>query len=69
MSSFFPLTNKHLRNENKIGFLAVEVFPETLQDLGKNVRYDDVIFEFTKTDIGKKSSRWARERLQSLAWR
>ena len=43
----FSLISKHLRNDKKVGMLAVETNPRNLQHLGKNLRDDDKIFKLT----------------------
>ena len=41
----FSLLGKHLRNNKKIGMVAVKINPNNFQYLGKNLKNDDLIFE------------------------
>ena len=44
---------KYLRNQKRIGLLAIENNPKNFQNLGKNCRYDDDNFDLAVENNGK----------------
>ena len=64
----FLLLNKQLRSEKKIGLLAVEIIPKKFRKFGKNLKNDDVIFEFTIKNLEKRTEYGRIEGLESLTW-
>ena len=49
----FSLISEHLRNNEKVGMIAVKNNPKIVQNVGKNLKNDDEIFKLAFQQIKK----------------
>ena len=59
----FSLISKHLRNNKKVGMIAVKSNPNIFQYLGKNLKDDDELFNLAFQQ-SRELLRYASERLR-----
>ena len=61
----FSLISKHLRNNKKVGMIAVKNNPNSFQYVGKSLKDDDDIFKLA-FQLNEKTLRYASARLRKI---